>query len=70
MSFWGVSVHMSRRLTWPLVAALAIPVLGTSVPAAAAGDTPAAAVESYAYPGAAQILQQQLVTLKSGDGNI
>ncbi|MFF1872602.1 trypsin-like serine protease [Kitasatospora herbaricolor] len=27
-------------------------------------------MESYAYPGAAQILQQQLVTLKSGDGNI
>ncbi|MDH6120015.1 hypothetical protein [Kitasatospora sp. GAS204B] len=32
--------------------------------------TPPSAVEDFSYPGAAQILASQNITLKSGDGHI
>ncbi|MGW9039724.1 RICIN domain-containing protein, partial [Streptomyces sp. NPDC055721] len=38
--------------------------------AAPAEATPPLAVETFAYPGAAQILAEQAVTLNAGDGNI
>ncbi|MFI8085383.1 trypsin-like serine protease [Kitasatospora sp. NPDC086009] len=40
------------------------------MPASAAEATAPPTAESFSYPGAAQILAQQHVTLKSGDGNI
>ncbi|MFD0568357.1 hypothetical protein ACFQ0T_02535 [Kitasatospora gansuensis] len=41
-----------------------------SMSASAAEATPPLTVEGFSYPGAAQILAEQHVTLKSGDGNI
>ncbi|MFJ2782064.1 trypsin-like serine protease, partial [Kitasatospora sp. NPDC087315] len=41
-----------------------------SIPASAAEATAPLAVEGFSYPGAAQILAEQHITLKSGDGNI
>ncbi|MFB7355248.1 ricin-type beta-trefoil lectin domain protein [Streptomyces gardneri] len=40
------------------------------MPASAAEAAPPLAVESFAYPGAAEILAEHAVTLKAGDGNI
>ncbi|MFJ6138631.1 trypsin-like serine protease [Kitasatospora sp. NPDC092286] len=61
---------MVRRTVWPLAAVLAIPVMAGSIPASAAEATAPLAVEGFSYPGAAQILAEQHITLKSGDGNI
>ncbi|MGW2400790.1 trypsin-like serine protease [Kitasatospora sp. NPDC001664] len=61
-------MRVGRRLTWPLVAALAVPVAVGSVPATAAAVVPPTVVEDYSYPGAAQILAERGITLKSGDG--
>ncbi|WP_181442555.1 FG-GAP-like repeat-containing protein [Streptomyces tateyamensis] len=65
-------MRLSQRLIGPLAAALAVPALATftSSPATAAVPTAPSAVEDFSYPGAAQILASQNITLKSGDGHI
>ncbi|MGW4647610.1 trypsin-like serine protease [Kitasatospora sp. NPDC004289] len=62
-------MRVGRRLTWPLVAALAVPLAVASVPATAADEVPPTVVEDYSYPGAAQILAERGITLKAGDGH-
>ncbi|WP_380282319.1 trypsin-like serine protease [Kitasatospora purpeofusca] len=50
---------------------LAIPVVIGSVPASATGGTAvSAAVEDFAYPGAAQVLADRNIVVKTGDGHI
>ncbi|GAA1270723.1 hypothetical protein GCM10009665_68790 [Kitasatospora nipponensis] len=66
-------MHVPRRLAWPLVAALAIPVVASwSTPATATAAEAAqpTVVEDFSYPGAAQVLADRGITLKSGDGHI
>ncbi|MFC5645019.1 trypsin-like serine protease [Kitasatospora cinereorecta] len=69
---WGNAVRLSRRVAWPLVAALSVPVAAWSgaVPATAADAAPVSVVEDFSYPGAAKILAERGITLKSGDGHI
>ncbi|MEV7023270.1 trypsin-like serine protease [Kitasatospora sp. NPDC093558] len=59
-------------MSWPLGAALAIPVMAGSVPATATAAEAATStsVETFAYPDAAKILAERNITLKTGDGNI
>ncbi|MFD7597748.1 S1 family peptidase, partial [Kitasatospora sp. NPDC059812] len=61
-----------KRLAWPLGAALAIPLMAGSMPAAAEAPeaTPPVAVENFSYPDAAKILADRKITLKAGDGHI
>ncbi|WP_198520609.1 trypsin-like serine protease [Kitasatospora sp. CB02891] len=62
-----------RRIKRPallLAAMLAVPGAAVSIPAAAAEGTAPLAVEAFAYPGAAKILAEQNLTVKTGDGNI
>ncbi|MGE7432793.1 hypothetical protein [Kitasatospora sp. NPDC001175] len=54
-----------------LTAAHAAPRASTaSASATAADDAMPFAIEDFAYPGAAKILQEQKITLKQGDGHI
>ncbi|MGW2253274.1 trypsin-like serine protease [Kitasatospora sp. NPDC001660] len=63
-------MRTSRRLAWPLGAALAIPVMAAPMPATAAEAAPPSAVEGFSYPDAAKILADRNITLKTGDGHI
>lgn len=68
-------MHTVRRLSPFIGAALAIPLLATglvaaAVPASAAGTGAPSLVESYVHPGAAGILADRHITVRSGDGHI
>ncbi|GAA1953400.1 hypothetical protein [Kitasatospora viridis] len=69
----------AASLTLATTIAQAAPQTGQSAPAQAAATAPAqaagddampSAVEDYLHPGAAQILQNQKITLKRGDGHL
>ncbi|MGW2873911.1 trypsin-like serine protease [Kitasatospora sp. NPDC001225] len=62
-----------RRVKKPvllLAALLAAPGAAASTPAWAAESAAPLAVEAFAYPGAAKILAEQNITVKTGDGHI
>ncbi|MEU2655993.1 hypothetical protein ABZ615_11775 [Streptomyces sp. NPDC007325] len=70
---------MKKRYVMPLVGAMAAASIVTGLAAAQASTTAVSAttseempfaVESFAYPGADQILAERKITLKQGDGNI
>ncbi|GAA1231160.1 hypothetical protein GCM10009665_21900 [Kitasatospora nipponensis] len=66
-------MQVSRKLAWPLAAAVSATVIAgwsATVPATAAEASGTTAVEDFSYPGAAQILADRGITLKSGDGHI
>ncbi|WP_380282148.1 trypsin-like serine protease [Kitasatospora purpeofusca] len=68
-------MHTVRRLSPLIGAALAIPLLATGLvtaaaPASAAGTGAPALVENYVHPGAASILADRHITVRSGDGHI
>ncbi|MFD8086343.1 trypsin-like serine protease [Kitasatospora sp. NPDC059722] len=65
-------MRTARRLAWPLGAALAIPVMAGSVPAATAAEAAPApvAAEGFGYPDAAKVLADRNITLTAGDGHI
>ncbi|MFF7635041.1 trypsin-like serine protease, partial [Kitasatospora sp. NPDC008050] len=66
-------MQVSRKLAWPLAAALSATMMAgwsATTTATAAETVGPSAVEDFSYPGAAKVLADHRITLKSGDGHI